>query len=335
MKSISYGLAKKLFFKATLITIAISTSITVLSTCGKLPSSEIPQENPTIELSAPNQGVESGGSKNIELRANGNDSVSLVAKVRGLSGSVGFYIAEGWGSFPQGTPSEDGYTYFTAESNGKALATLMAGHIVGKTEIIAKSLSKKASLTVEFTLGVLTIYPSNLTLEDSDGAWANARAIGGSPPIMWSSSNVAAVYPKKISETEARIFVHDAASFDSKVTIFAVDSEGASDSISVLPGATHCVDANFALSNNAPKAGDILSVTLDDFDRAGLTSVDVTYSGSANGAITLSQWMTQGVFQGLFNVPAAAVTGDTYTFSVVDQDANCNNVTISRMATVQ
>ena len=335
MKSNSRGLTEKLFLKATLITITISTPITVLSTCGKLPSSETSKTNVSLELSAPSQGVDSGNSKNVKLRANGYDSVGLVAKVRGLSGNVGFYIADGWGSFPQGTPSDDGFTYFTTGNSGKVSTTLVAGFVVGKTEITAKSLSETVTLTAEFSLGALAIYPSNLTLQDSNGAWANVRAIGGAPPIAWSSSNPAAVYAKKLSETEARVFVHDSASFDSKVTIYAVDTEGSSSSISVLPGATHCVDANFALSNNAPKAGDILSVTLDDFDRAGLTSVEVTYSGSANGAITLSQWITQGVFKGYFNVPVAAVTGDTYTFSVVDQDSNCNNITISRMATVQ
>lgn len=312
---------------------ALFMTVTIFA-CGELSSADLPSEEPSLVLEAPSQGASSDDGSGVSLKANGVDAVGLKATVRGLSTNVGFYIPPGWGSFSEGEVGVDGYTYITADSDGEATITLISGSYTGRVDVSAKSNSHEARLTADFLFATITLYPSSLTLADQNGAYATVTVTGHTQPVWWVSSYSAAIYVTRLSETEARVFVHNATLFDSDVTITATDAEGQKASLIVTPGLSACVDATFALSNSTPSAGDTVSLTLDDYDRKNLDSVDVIITGADTGALTLTEWMSPGVFQGTYTIPAAAVSGDSFTFSTVDSDSSCVDVTISVTATI-
>jgi hypothetical protein len=309
---------------ATLFTISVSI---LLFCCGVLPSETVPTANPSLTVSA------NGSAGPLTLRADGKDSATIAAKVQGLSTQVGFHLPAGFGTF-SGTASADGYTYVSADSSGVAQVVLTASTVTGQTTLTVRSLEVTATIPVQFDFGTFTVFPATLTLPAVDGARGALVSRGGRGGITWYSENTSAIAVTKTSDSDARVSVKNAASFDRPVTVTAVDGGGASATATISPGAAACSASTLTLSTTAPAAGDTVSVTLSDFNQAGSLSVTVSLTGAASGVLTLPEWMSPGIFSSTYAVPITALAGDAFTFSTVAKDATCTSITLSAAATV-
>ncbi len=299
----------------------------MISGCGATSDDGRPTSDPSLTLTVSSPITPDSEGIGTVVRANGRDTLELIAKVQGLSTSVGFYIGSEWGFFQGGyLDTADGYTYFTADRDGVATATITSNFLSGRTEVHAKSVNHKVTQYVSFDDATLSIYPSTMTLDAMNDNYAYAYARGALPPVEWWLSNTSAIEKHSVDDTTIKVFVHNQASFTGAVTLFAEDAEGQTASILISPSTSGCQTAIFTvspgsgLSVNGPAT---VSLTLEDYDRQDETSVVAEVSGadlSGGATVTLTQWLAPGLFQGNYRVPA---TQGAYTFTTSDLLTNC------------
>lgn len=315
--------------------ITLPSGLLLTSGCGNLSSKSVPGKDDayiSVQINGAD-GVDQDG--NPLIRANSRDLLEFVATVRGLSSAVGFFLSTNWGVFQGGTIGPDGFTYYEADEDGKARAVFVAGASAGRAELRVKSKQKTASKLITFDFASLTIFPSSIVFSAASvGTPITVVARGGKGPIEWSTSNPRAVNVSPSGAEAARLTVGDwealLATGTIGVTLYAFDSEGQTATAIITAGTSSCttgvIDINPAsvAGIDIPAGGVSVSVTLDDFDRGNATSVSVTITGpGTNTTLALSQWLTQGIFQGLYTVASGAASG-TYTFSVPEEtDATC------------
>lgn len=295
----------------------------MMTACGKLKSENIPTSTPSLTLEVTNAEKDSEGRYSI--RANGKNTLEVVATVTGLSSSVGFYLPATWATFSGGTtfsssssntatdnsgPSSnttDLYTYYTADSSGKARAIftpLTTG--VGRIDLLVKSLDVEVSLPLSFEFATLTIFPATLMITDPSAPGVYLYARGGLPPIEWFISDPRTLGYHVVDDTTIEVFVSDPAAFTSQtITVTARDAEGQTASSTITLGSTTaCTASTIAVTptsvsftiGSAPDL--VVSITVTDPNNTSATSVSVGYTApNSSGTLTLTQWGSPGVFQ--------------------------------------
>jgi hypothetical protein len=278
-----------------------------------------------------------GSSAAPTLRGNTRDILNVEAKVSGLTTNVGFYLPVNYGLLgphpvtASGSVDPDGYYYTTADKSGVARATFVSTGGVGSTQVIAKAGNKTAVLQVHFDFATLTILPSVLDM-DVQGATDTIYFRGAAPPVEVWSSDPNAITVTKLDETKARVLLHDLpaliAAGTTGVTITAMDDEGQKATATIV-AANSCTTGVLTVTPAADVVnGSVISVLLVDSDQLNFSSVSVhvttTVAGVAAQDVVLSQWLTPGVFQANYTVPAAGVAGtDTISFHYSDQSVGC------------
>ncbi len=315
--------------------IAYPSGLLLASGCGNLSSKTVPGKDDasiSVEINGAS-GTDQDG--NPLIRANSRDLLEFVATVRGLSSSVGFFLSTNWGSFQGGAIGTDGYTYFTADQDGKSRAVFVAGASAGRAELQVKSKQKTASQYITFDFATLTIFPSRIQIDGKGATPVNVVARGGLPPIEWSVSSPRAISITPTSADSVRLMVADWDALQETgatgVILYAFDAEGQIAQAVITSGVSSCTTGLMTISPTTGVKTEIaangitVSVTLDDFDRGSATSVVATVTGPGiNSTLTLTQWLTQGIFQGLFTLNTGDAASGTYTFSVPEEtDATC------------
>lgn len=311
--------------------VALSAAV-VMTACGKLQSENVPTSAPSLSLEVTNAEKDSEGRYSV--RANGKDTIEVVATVTGLSSNVGFYLPATWGTFTGGTLSAtDGYTYYTADREGKARATFQSLdptavtlQPTGRIELVARSLDVEQSLPLSFEFAFLTVFPSTLTITDPSAPSVYLYARGGLPPIEWFSSNPRVLDYHVVDDTTIEVYVIDAAAFSTagSVTMTARDAEGQTASSLITLGGVAACSAS-ALTVNPPSGTNadvydyILSVMVVDYSQAGSPSVTVDVGGTAPAStMTLAEWGSAGVFQANFNATVGISEYITFSYSGID-----------------
>jgi hypothetical protein len=308
-------------------TLALSGAV-IITACGKLKSENVPTSDPGLTLDVTNGKQDSEGRYTI--RANGRQSIEVVATVKGLSSSVGFYVPALWGTFTGGTASlANGFTYYTADRQGKARATLVAS-AAGRIEMVVRSLDVEKTLPLSFEFATFMFFPNAITITDTFHYILYTR--GGLPPIDFVVD-----LPLRLSLASHGDSIEIWANGDpnyqtaiEKVTVSAIDAEGQTATAvvtlsqkSILP--TTCVASALTAEPAAPLSGSgaaTISVMVIDYSRVGAASVSVELSGGISGTIPLAQWGTPGVFQASYVIPVPVST-KVYTFSYTGIDTKC------------
>ncbi len=268
----------------------------ILASCGKTTNHEakgVPGNGaPGIFLEAigpEGDKVDSASGKTLKVRANGGDSVEFIATVYGLSSSVGFYISPAYGIFSGGTPSGDGFTYFTADRSGKVRANMatVVGGPAGKQEVVAISLDQQArvQLLFEAVAEGFAIVPASITLDAVTGRRERVQAIGGVPPIQWSTSHPDHIKIAATGENGAYVWLHNP-DFESGI-ITATDSVGNVATATVGVSSSNCHTGTLTIDPGTrsitvpdeftpPGAGLPIGITVFDPDEAGSAFVTVT-----------------------------------------------------------
>lgn len=345
---------KRPWAKLGLITAAaVALSAAVLVTaCGKLKSDGVPSAGEqSLTLDVVN--ATKGSDGRYSVRANGKDTIEIVATVRGLSSYVGFYIPATWGTFIGGVASAtDGFTYYSADSDGKARAILVAGitkmsdaptstatqnatqvsieNPTGRIELVAKSLTVEQSLPLSFDFAGLQLFPSILKITDwSVPIYIYAR--GGLPPIEWFVSDPRAVKYNVINDNTVAVYVTDPSVFPSggsQLIVYARDAEGQVATSLVTLGGSVCAASTITADPASPKSSTsataiTISVLVVDSSQAEAESVIVRVGGAGSGSMTLTQWSTPGVFQGSYTIPAMTAASTNYIFQYAGVDNAC------------
>lgn len=316
-------------------TILFAFAGAALLACGQTTSKDVPEGQASLTLEANSPITPDHNDSATVVRANGRDTLEVVATVRGLSNTVGFFIPSSWGTFQGGTLSAaDGYTYYVADRSGKAYATLVSSTVAGRTEIFAKSIDKQAKLMITFDFATLTLFPSELILNGKENASAIVEARGGLPPIEWWISHPQSVQFHVRDETSVLVFIKNIAdpltgaanTPPEPATLTARDAEGNEATADIYTDTANCTAATLNVTPAAGTGGGgnvSVSVTLEDFDMRGASSVNVTlHTGVASSTITLSPWIVPGLFQATqtFNDPGAATT---WSLEYADKGAGC------------
>lgn len=345
---------KRPWAKLGLITaaaVALSSAV-IMTACGKLKSDGVPsssEQSLTLDVVNASQGADGRYS----VRANGKDTIEIVATVKGLSSFVGFYIPATWGSFIGGTPNPtDGFTYYSANSEGKARATLVAGvtapdapttttptnssptgvsNPTGRIELVARSLTAEKVLPLSFDYAGLALFPSTLSITDWSAPGVYIWARGGLPPIEWFVSHPRVLKYNVINDTTIMVYVSDATAITTAATnviVTARDAEGQTASATVVLGGNVCMASTITAEPATPKTSTAvgattISVVVVDTSQVEAASVKVIVGGDGSGTITLTQWDTPGVFQGSYSIPALTIAGKTYNFTYTGVDAAC------------
>ncbi len=338
---------------ASLIACATMAMALIVAGCGgNTTSGPVSSSAPSFNLKATSS-TSGGNDYQPRVRANGRDLVSFEATVKGLSSNVGFFIPTNFGAFLGGTVGTDGFTYFTADRNGIARATMIAGTLAGESRVQARSMYKDAIIPINFDIGTMTVLPSTVFLPAIKGTCVTLRAFGALPPVSWSVSNPRTLelkdvddYTKKVCvRSESFVFV------DQNLFVYVIDREGTEDSVAVTIDfldptsftGTGCVNGSVTVSPSSALSGATVSVLIDDQDMGlGPVDVSVNYSdGQPSETISLSVWQgVAGVFQTNYQINCA--TGDctpaggaatTIDFSYADRGSNCVTTYI-RTATV-
>lgn len=310
-------------------------ALSMMTACGKLKSENIPtagSESLTVEVT----NVSKGSDGRYSLRANGKDSIEVVATVKGLSSNVGFYLPAGWGAFNGGTVSAtDGFTYYSADSEGKARATITSTTTgSGRIDLKVKSLDVENTLPLSFEFATLTVQPSTLTITDVSAPGVYLYARGGLAPIEWFVSDPRTLAYNVIDSDTINVYVPDAATFTANagtITVTARDAEGQTATATVTLGGTMTCSAS-ALTVNPPSGtnADVynytLSVMVVDYSQAGSPSVTVEVGGTAPASVlTLTEWGTAGIFQSNFD--ATVGISEYITFSYSGVNTSCQPTT--------
>jgi len=265
------------------------------------------------------------------IRANSRDTLEIVATVSDLSSYVGFFIAAGWGTWTGGTLEDDGFTYYTADKNGKAKAVLTAGANAGKQEVIARSLEVEARLMITFETGTFALFPSTIVLDDAQNQKVWVEAVGGLAPIKWwvSHPDVLNLYIRpdtltvSIEWLDARKPITTSSLPSGGGTLYAMDSEGQTATATIYAMNTGCTAGTISITPASASAntGDgtsaVIAITVDDLDRSLDNSTSVTVYISGPGTLTNGNSVT---------LTPAAAGSNLFTGSYTMQcDATCNN----------
>lgn len=344
---------KRPWAKLGLITaaaVALSTAV-IVTACGKLKSDGVPSASEqSLTLDVVN--ATKGSDGRYSIRSNGKDTIEIVATVKGLSSYVGFYVPATWGTFVGGTANPtDGFTYYTADREGKARATLVAGataadgvgispyngttsavaNPTGRIELVARSLTEEKVLPLSFDYAGLALFPSTLSITDWSVPGIYIWARGGLPPIEWFISDPRTLKYNVVNDTTIQVYVADPSFLTTggtTIVVTARDAEGQTASSSVVLGGAVCAASTVTAEPAAPKTstsavGTTISVVVVDASQAEAESVTVRVGGAGSGSITLTQWDTPGVFQASYTIPAATAASTKYEFTYSGVDTAC------------
>jgi len=316
-----------------------------LQGCGQANTEDVPSSGASLSLEARSPITPDNGSSTV-VRANGRDTLELVATVRGLSSIVGFFIPSNWGTFQGGTLSTgDGYTYYTADRSGVARATLVSSTVAGRTEVFAKSLDMQAKLLITFDYATLTLFPKVLVLNGTDSTSAVVEARGGLTPIEWWVSRPQDIGFHIRDDTSVVVYI---ASITDPLTgssgtppepavLYARDAEGNESTASIYTATNNCTSASLTATPSsvaAATANPTISVTLEDFDIRDASSASVLMI-SANGShqeLTLLPWLVDGLFQVSVEL-AGDFNSGTVTFEYRDVNSSCQGETVTTTVT--
>ena len=345
---------KRPWAKLGLITAAaVALSAAVLVTaCGKLKSEGVPATgDQSLTLDVVN--ATKGSDGRYSIRSNGKDTIEIVATVKGLSSYVGFYIPATWGTFIGGTANPaDGFTYYTADREGKARATLVAGvtspdptatppyngsatgvsNPTGRIELVARSLTEEKVLPLSFDYAGLALFPATLSITDWSVPGIYIWARGGLPPIEWFISDPRTLKYNVVNDTTIQVYLADPAfvtTAGTTITVTARDAEGQTATSAVVLGGAVCSAATITADPAGPKTSTsavatTISVLVVDSSQAESESVVVRVGGAGSGSITLTPWETPGIFQGTYSIPAGIAASTVYQFSYAGVDSACS-----------